>query len=133
MPERRALGIRRPPCVRRATLRRVTGSGATVPVPNHPLRWLPLVSISEGVSWLVLIGACGLKYGLGWPWGVRVVGMIHGVLFLLLLWLLVRARIECRWSARRLGTVLLASFVPGRPFVLDPHLRQWAAEPRPNG
>jgi len=92
---------------------------------------LPIVSVSEGVSYLLLGAAMVLKYGPPqWPWGVRVVGMIHGVLFLLLLWFLVRARMECGWPARRLGLVLLASFVPVWPFFLDRQVRGWVAEGR---
>ncbi len=102
---------------------------------RDPLPLLRLVSLVEAVSYLLLLlVAMPLKYVWGWPWAVRVLGMAHGVLFLLLTWLLVRARFEARWSVRRLLLVFVASLVPLWPFALDRSLRAWIASgaaPRP--
>lgn len=92
-----------------------------------PLPWLRRTSLAEAVSYLLLGGAMGLKYGWGWPWGVRVVGLVHGVLFLVLFWLLVRTRFEKKWPMARLRLILVASLVPFWPFFLDRRLRQWVA------
>jgi integral membrane protein len=93
---------------------------------------LRVTSLVEAVSYLVLLGiAMPLKWGFGMPMAVRVGGMIHGVLFLALLWLLMRARIEKGWPKRRIGLVVLASIVPLWPFFLDRDMRQWIVEPAP--
>lgn len=89
---------------------------------------LRVVSLVEAVSYLLLLGiAMPLKYVWHWPWAVRVLGMVHGVLFLLLVWLLLRARIESGWPRRRLWLVFVASLVPLWPFALDRSLRKWLA------
>lgn len=99
---------------------------------NDPLPWLRRTSLAEAVSYLLLLGvAMPLKYGWGMPFAVTVSGMVHGVLFLVLLWLLSRAYFEKGWPVRRLLLVVAASLVPVWPFLLDRRLRRWiAATPR---
>ncbi len=96
------------------------------------LRTLRRVSLTEAVSYLLLLGiAMPLKYAFGMPMAVKVLGMVHGLLFLVLTWLLVRARIDHFWSLGRLFTLFAASFVPLVPFWLDDRVRGWiAATPR---
>lgn len=90
------------------------------------------VCLIEAVSYLALcFVAMPIKYieALGHnPLPVRVLGMIHGVLFLLMIWFLLRARIEKGWPMARLGKILLASLVPVWPFLIDAQVRGWIAE-----
>ena len=95
---------------------------------DDPLPWLRRASLIEAVSYLVLLGiAMPLKYVWGEPLAVRVFGMVHGVLFLVLVWLLVKAYFDRGWPVRRLLLVFVASLVPIWPFLLDRHVRQWIA------
>src|SRR5690606_39635762 len=56
----------------------------------------------EGVSFLVLLGvAMPLKYLAGQPAAVQVVGMAHGVLFLLYVFAAVQAAVEHGWTVKR--------------------------------
>jgi integral membrane protein len=74
----------------------------------------------EGVSFLVLLGiAMPLKYFAGLPMAVRVVGMAHGVLFLLYVVAAIQAALEHDWPWKRTTLVLLASVLPAGPFVVD--------------
>ena len=74
----------------------------------------------EGISFLLLLGvAMPLKYFAGWPHGVRVVGMAHGVLFLLYVFAAIQAALEHNWTWKRTALVLLASILPAGPFVID--------------
>lgn len=74
----------------------------------------------EGVSFLVLLGiAMPLKYFAGWPQAVRVVGMAHGVLFILYIWAAIQAALERDWTWKRTMVVLAASLIPAGPFVVD--------------
>lgn len=92
------------------------------------LRALRLVSLVEAVSYLLLLGvAMPLKYIWSEPLAVRVLGMAHGVLFLVLVWLLARAHFEARWPVRRTLLVFAAALVPLWPFFLDRRLRAWIA------
>lgn len=100
---------------------------ARVPRFLHTLR---LVALVEAVSYLLLLGiAMPLKYVWHEPMAVRVLGMAHGVLFLWLLWLLIRARFEAGWPHGRVLLVFAASLIPLWPFFLDRRVRGWLAEP----
>jgi integral membrane protein len=103
------------------------------PVPS-PLPKLRVVAIAEAISWLLLLGTILVRSMTGEHLPVRICGMIHGLLFLLLLWLLFRARFEAQWPKPRLWLLFAASLVPLWPFFLDRRMRQWIAEtPVPGG
>lgn len=74
----------------------------------------------EGVSFLLLlVVAMPLKYLAGEPDAVRIVGMAHGVLFLLYVAAAMHAALEHHWSWKRTALVLLASVLPAGPFIVD--------------
>ena|SRR5690606_15515118 len=92
------------------------------------LSLLRRVALAEAVSYLLLLGvAMPLKYLAGQPLAVRVVGMIHGLLFLLLCWALLQAWIN-RLPAKRCLAVFALSFVPIAPFFFDKRIGHWEAE-----
>lgn len=94
-----------------------------------PLGRLRLIGTWEGVSFLVLLLiAMPLKYFAGWPLAVRIVGLAHGVLFILYVFAAIQATLEHRWSARRLALVLLASVLPAGPFVVEAKILRRTAE-----
>jgi integral membrane protein len=81
---------------------------------------LRVVGWGEGVSFLVLLGvAMPLKYFAGWPLAVRVVGMAHGVLFILYVIAAIQAALKHDWHWKRTVLVLAASVLPAGPFVVD--------------
>ncbi len=81
---------------------------------------LRLVGLLEGLSFLILMFiAMPLKYLAGQPLAVRYVGMAHGILFLLYLLALVPVVLDNRWSWKTAALGLLASLLPGGPFVFD--------------
>jgi integral membrane protein len=89
---------------------------------------LRLVGLAEGVSFLVLLGiAMPLKYLAGWPAAVRVVGLLHGVLFVLFVLAVFEAVGSLRWSAKEVGLALLASLLPFGTLLLDRRLRRQQA------
>jgi integral membrane protein len=84
-----------------------------------------LVALYEGISFLVLLGiAMPLKYFAGFPEGVKVVGMLHGVLFVLYLLTLIHVTLANRWSFLRVIGAFIASLLPFGTFVLDARLRR---------
>ena len=86
-------------------------------------------AILEGYSFLVLLFvAMPLKYALDKPTPVKVVGWIHGVLFILYILWGARAAREERWSLGFCAKAFIASLVPFGTFVLDKHLRHMALE-----
>jgi integral membrane protein len=84
---------------------------------------LRVIGFWEGVSFLVLLGiAMPLKYYAGQPGAVRVVGMAHGILFVLYVWAAIHAAWDHKWSWKRTALVLIASLLPAGPFVVDAKL-----------
>ncbi len=89
------------------------------------LRQLRVVAFLEGLSFVVLLFiAMPLKYWAGLPLAVRIVGGLHGLLFLAFLWTLFRAALERDWPAPRWGLALLASLLPFGTFVFDRSLKR---------
>lgn len=83
------------------------------------------VSLLEGLSLvLLLFVAMPLKYQLGQPQYVAVVGMTHGILFLLYLLLSVITSHKARWSVGFWLLTLLCSIVPFAFIWLDGKLKQ---------
>ena len=91
---------------------------------TSPIDRLRLASILDGVSYLVLLGiAMPLKYLAGMPLAVRIVGSLHGFLFIALCVCLLAALVGRRLSFGWCCTVFLCALVPCAPFFLDRYLR----------
>lgn len=83
-----------------------------------------LVSLLEGISFLVLLGiAMPLKYAAGIPEVVRYVGWAHGLLFVLFILALLSASTAARWPLSKIAGAFIASVVPFGAFVLERRLR----------
>ena len=65
-----------------------------------------------------------LKYFAGLPEAVEVVGMMHGVLFILYLLAALNLVVAERWSLLWLGKAFVAAVLPFGPFVLEARLRR---------
>ena len=88
----------------------------------------------EGGSFLVLLGiAMPLKYFAGWPAAVRVVGMAHGILFMLYILAAIQAALEYHWPWKRTALVMAASILPAGPFVVDAKLLRNEAKREQSG
>jgi integral membrane protein len=89
------------------------------------LHHLRLVALLEGSSFLVLLFvAMPLKYLADQPLAVRMVGSLHGLLFLIFLAALYRAGSVRRWPLRRSAHAFIASIVPFGTFVFDRSLQR---------
>jgi integral membrane protein len=82
---------------------------------------LRIVAFLEGISLLVLLFiAVPVKYLSGDPALVRIIGPVHGVLFLLFILNTLGTGIEQRWNFRTTTwKVLLACIVPFGTFYID--------------
>jgi len=87
------------------------------------VRVLRHLAIIEGISTLVLFGiAMPLKYFAGMPLAVRIVGSLHGALFVALVVMLLLAVRKVPISLALAAGGIAAAIVPGGPFLLDRHL-----------
>ncbi|MBL1280029.1 MAG: DUF3817 domain-containing protein [Fluviicola sp.] len=80
---------------------------------------LRILAITEGISYLLLALTMPLKYmyEIGMP--NKIVGMIHGILFILYcIWILIVAK-KYSWSIGKALAGLLASLLPFATFVFD--------------
>ncbi len=89
------------------------------------LKWLRIVGIAEGISFLLLLGvAMPLKYLADQPMAVTIVGWIHGALFIGFLFLAWRTMDEYRKSFLWLITGFAASLLPFGTFLWDKQLKK---------
>jgi len=100
---------------------------------KNPVTLLRIVSLAEGISYLVLLGiAMPLKYGANMPEAVKIVGAIHGALFVVFCAALLRALLGARWPLGRAALVFAASLIPFAAFWMDRRLRAWQSEYSPS-
>ncbi len=84
------------------------------------MRLLRLISISEGVSYLMLLlVAMPLKYLWNWPLAVKFAGWAHGCLFVTLGLLVLAAMARAGLPFRIAFRVGVASVLPAGPFFAD--------------
>jgi integral membrane protein len=125
------LGFRKEPFSIRGPGSRVAAifpNVAFAPMSLHPasgpIDRLRLASILDGISYLILLGiAMPLKYLADMPLAVRLVGSLHGFLFLTLcaclLEVLMRKRLSVGWCV----IVFVCALFPFAPFFLDRKLK----------
>lgn len=85
-----------------------------------PIGRLRLIGWLEGSSYLLLLGvAMPVKYIAGHPEMVEVVGMAHGILFLMFCAAAVHTAATHKWPMTRLMGAFVSSVLPFGPFVFD--------------
>jgi integral membrane protein len=87
------------------------------------IRRFRMTALAEGSSFLLLLFvAMPMKYLMGMPRVVTVVGAIHGILFLLYVAQLVKLRTTHQWDNTFAFYAFLAALLPFGPFIFDRHL-----------
>lgn len=85
---------------------------------------LRLVSLAEGISYLVLLYfAVYHKRILGEDEAIAVPGMIHGLLFVLFCFALLNVWIARRWTFKKAAFAFMCSLLPFAPFYLERKLK----------
>ncbi len=89
------------------------------------LDYFRIIGFIEGLSYLALLCiAMPLKYMYGYPEAVRVVGMAHGVLFIIFVILLAGAAQKYRFSLKDSTVFFVASLIPLGTFFTDKKLKE---------
>ncbi len=79
-----------------------------------------VVSFLEGISYLLLLFvAVPIKYFNGDDRYVKLLGMPHGLFFMLYIILAIVIQKQMKWNAKNLGIVMLASIIPFGTFYID--------------
>ncbi|CAM2065109.1 DUF3817 domain-containing protein [Sulfidibacter corallicola] len=84
-----------------------------------------IVSFSEGVSYILLMAiAVPVKYMADEPILVRILGPIHGFLFIAFMVFLGKTAVELRWRMGRVLIAFIASLLPLGAFFLEVSLKK---------
>lgn len=84
------------------------------------IKLFKIISFLEAVSFIVLLCvAMPLKYIWDMPQLVQVVGMAHGVLFILYIVFAIYAWQVLHWSFKKLSIAIVCSVVPFGPFYVE--------------
>ena len=79
-----------------------------------------IVSVLEGVSYLLLLFiATPIKYIQDNPEYVKMLGMPHGILFMLYVVLAIMLKKEMKWDTKNFAIILIASVIPFGTFYVD--------------
>lgn len=79
-----------------------------------------LTAFLEGVSYILLLFiAVPIKYLLNEALFVKILGMPHGILFILYILFSIIAKIKYNWNFRKFLVVSIASLVPFGTFYID--------------
>ncbi|WP_286059008.1 DUF3817 domain-containing protein [Bacillus mojavensis] len=95
---------------------------------NNALGRFRLVGLLDGSSLLLLVFiAMPLKYFFDFPEAVRIMGSIHGFIFLIYCLGVVYAVIAVKWPFRYTIGAFLAAVIPFGNFILDGRLKKLKA------
>ena len=80
----------------------------------------------EGYSYLLLVFvAMPIKYLFAIPIAVKIVGMVHGILFILFCYYLLKAWQEAGWSFKESALFFIASLLPFGTFFTKKRIQSY--------
>ncbi|WP_455756408.1 DUF3817 domain-containing protein [Sulfurimonas sp.] len=93
---------------------------------NKNVKNFGLVNTMEGYSYIILLFiAMPLKYLAGLAIAVKIVGMIHGILFIAFCILLVQAAQDVKWSFKENIVFFIASLIPFGTFFTKSKIKAY--------
>jgi integral membrane protein len=93
------------------------------------IRRLRLISVPEGISWIILAVCTIIKYTITSSVDVaRILGPIHGVLFILYVLFWLDAWNRAKWDKKTAARYFAYSVVPGGGLVAERRLRREAED-----
>ena len=93
------------------------------------IRRLRLISVPEGVSWIILFTCTVIKYTINPDVDVaRVLGPIHGVLFIIYVLFWADAWNRTKWNKGKAALYFAYSIIPGGGFIIERTLRRAAED-----
>jgi integral membrane protein len=89
-----------------------------------PIGRLRIIGYLEGISLILLVFvAMPLKYILGQPEMVRIIGSIHGMLFTLFVFITLSVAVTYKWTFSSVTwKLLVACMLPFGTFYIDRHI-----------
>ena len=97
-------------------------------LPADPLTRVRMIGAIEALSFLLLLGVgMPMKYLAQEPIFVRVLGPVHGALFIWLMVEVIQLVLFGGWPKKRGVVVFLASLFPAGPLLIDGWLKKQAS------
>ena len=94
---------------------------------KNSVKKFSIINTIEGYSYLLLLFvAMPLKYVFGFGIATKIIGSIHGALFVLFLILLMVAWQEAKWSFKESFLFFIASLIPFGTFFTKKHIDVYA-------
>jgi len=85
-----------------------------------------LINTVEGYSYLLLLFvAMPMKYLMGIAIATKIVGMIHGILFIGFIFLLIEAWQSAKWSMKETVIFFIASLIPFGTFFTKKRIKSY--------
>jgi integral membrane protein len=79
-----------------------------------------IISLLEGLSYLLLLFiAVPLKYFYGHEFLVKILGMPHGILFILYIFFSVILKNKMNWNIKQTIEIMIGSIIPFGTFYID--------------
>jgi integral membrane protein len=88
---------------------------------NSLNRFRPIAFL-EGCSFLLFAITMPVKYILKYPTPNYIIGMVHGVLFILYVLLLIQVSILQKWSFKKMALAMIAALIPFGTFYASKKL-----------
>ena len=93
--------------------------------PKKLLQRFRIIGIAEGISFLILLLiAMPMKYFLRIPEAVKIVGWMHGALFIAYIYFGIEVALAFKKNFVWCCKALAAAFIPLGTFVTDKHLKR---------
>lgn len=90
---------------------------------NYFIKTFRFIALLEGTSFILLLGiAVPLKYYFDFPVFVNIIGMAHGILFLIYIFSALIASMVTKLSVLKVPVVLIAAVIPFGTFYI---VRKW--------
>jgi len=94
-------------------------------IHNDAIGNFRIIGFIEGISYLILLFiAMPMKYMMGIAIATKIVGMAHGVLFIIFIALLMMAAQKHKFSIKDTGIFFVASLIPFGTFYTDRRLNR---------
>lgn len=79
-----------------------------------------IISILEGITFLLLFAVTmPLKYAMDFHMPNKIVGMLHGVLFVLYVFMAISLKKDENWTIKQTAVILVCSVIPFGTFWMD--------------
>jgi integral membrane protein len=89
---------------------------------SNSLNRFRLIAFLEGCSFLLFAITMPVKYLLKYPTPNYIIGMLHGVLFMLYVLLLIQVSVLQKWSFKKMALAMIAALIPFGTFYASKKL-----------